>query len=524
MPATRWSSNGRTCSLRSHRSCAEPAPVAWRQLPWNRRLGHQGRSVARAARRPQASSRQPDAVTLAYLHPDHVDHNFHESLTATLLFDAGHHGRLLRGKYLAQFCGSTGVTMARNVTVKTWLDSGNYDAEWLWWVDTDMGWQPDSLERLMAIADPVERPIVGGLCFGLRHQLDDGMHGRYYTSFPTVYDIGETEDRVGFQPRYAYPVNQLQQVAATGSAFLVVHRSVFQRIRDRYGDHWYDNIPHPKAEWPLGEDVSFCLRASTLDIPIHIHTGIKTNHHKEFYVDEQVYFQQLVAPPATVPTAVLVPVVGRPQNAAPFMRSLKASTGMATVYAICEADDLLSRAAWQEAGATLIVQQAGRPGTFACKINDGVKATSEPFVFLVGDDVEFRAGWLDHAQFVAGAQNAAVVGTVDQCNPKVMAGDHATHMLIARQYIDEVGASWDGPGVCCHEGYGHQYVDNELVEAARWRSTFAMAFGSVVQHNHPITGRTQWDAVYERGHATAKADSALFSKRRSIMARQARTP
>lgn len=475
----------------------------------------------RRAAKPKPS-KPAAAVTLAYLHPDSVDHNFHESLTATLLFDAGHHGRLLRGKYLAQFCGSTGVTLARNITVKTWLDSGNYDAEWLWWVDTDMGWEADSLERLMAVADPVERPIVGGLCFGLRHSVDDGMHGRYYTSFPTVYDIGETDDRVGFTPRYAYPVNQLQQVAATGSAFLVVHRSVFEKVRAKYGDHWYDNIPHPKAEWPLGEDVSFCLRASTLDIPIYVHTGIKTNHHKEFYVDERGYFEQLTAPPATVPTAVLVPVVGRPQNAAPFMQSLRASTGIAAAYAICEADDVVSQDAWRAVGAQVVVQDSGRPGTFACKINDGVAATSEPFVFLVGDDVEFRAGWLDHAQYVAYTQKAAVVGTVDHCNPKVMAGEHATHMLIARQYIEEVGASWDAPGVCCHEGYDHNYVDNELVTAAVWRSTFAMAFGSVVQHNHWSTGRSAQDAVYERGLAKLKEDGALFSRRRTMVAKQAR--
>jgi hypothetical protein len=436
-----------------------------------------------------------------------------------LLFDATRHGRLLRGKYLAQFCGSTGVTMARNVTVKTWLDSGNYDAEWLWWVDTDMGWEPDALERLMAIADPVQRPVVGGLCFGLRHQMDDGLHGRYYTSFPTVYDIGETEDRVGFQPRYGYKPNTVQQVAATGSAFLLVHRSVFEKVRAAYGDHWYDNIPHPKAEWPLGEDVSFCLRCTTLDIPIFIDTAVKTNHHKEFYVDEQVYFQQLVAPSASVPTAVIVPVLNRPQNAATFMRTLRASTGLATVYAICEDGDLLTKEAWRNAGAQVIVQDVNRPGTFACKANDGFAATTEPFVFLVGDDVEFRAGWLDHAQFVARQQQAAVVGTNDQTNPRVMIGDHATHMLVDRQYVLEQGGSWDGPGVLCHEGYKHWFVDDELVTAAKQRDLFAAALGSVVQHNHPIAGRAQLDDTYRKGSASMEEDQRLWKRRRDRFAR-----
>ena len=45
--------------------------------------------------------------------------------------------------------------------------------------------------------------------------------------------------------------------------------------------------------------------------------------------------------PAAVagPVTVIVPVLGRPQNAEPFMRSLRASTGLATVYAVAEPND-----------------------------------------------------------------------------------------------------------------------------------------------------------------------------------------
>ena len=62
---------------------------------------------------------------------------------------------------------------------------------------------------------------------------------------------------------------------------------------------------------------------------------------------------------------------------------------------------------------------------------------------LSGDDVRFRAGWLDHAQDVARRYGAQVVGTNDAANPRVMRGEHATHPLIRRDYIAEHGAPFD---------------------------------------------------------------------------------
>jgi hypothetical protein len=86
-------------------------------------------------------------------------------------------------------------------------------------------------------------------------------------------------------------------------------------------------------------------------------------------------------------------------------------------------------------------------------------------------------------------------------------------MLIARDYIDEVGASWDGPGVVCHEGYRHWFVDDEIVTAARQRGVFAPALASVVEHHHPLYGTAPDDETYRRGQRHAGKDKATFIKR-----------
>jgi len=154
-------------------------------------------------------------------------------------------------------------------------------------------------------------------------------------------------------------------------------------------------------------------------------------------------------------------------------------------------------------------------GSFAEKVNYAYKAKglSAPWLFLTGDDVLFQPGWLDHAQFVAKEYGGLVIGTNDLGNPRVTAGDHATHMLIRRHYVDQVGATFDAvPGVVCGP-YRHWYVDDEIVLAASQRGVWQMALGSIVEHCHPLWDKGVDDEVYALGRESAEADKALFQER-----------
>ncbi len=82
------------------------------------------------------------------------------------------------------------------------------------------------------------------------------------------------------------------------------------------------------------------------------------------------------------------------------MTSLRASTSLARVYAICQGDDPDTATAWLDAGAEVL--ESGEQTSFAAKVNLGYSKTSEPWLLLVGDDVRFRPGWLDHAKITAG--------------------------------------------------------------------------------------------------------------------------
>jgi hypothetical protein len=450
----------------------------------------------------------PGSVRVASLVDD--EHGFHpsfmDSFIPTLALDLGGEQRLWRGGYMWQRCTSAGVVEGRNEVVKAFLKC---DAEWLWFVDADMGWDPDALEKLMAAADPVERPIVGGLCFGFGPITDKIDHANAVVKrpFPTIFDLAETDDDIAFRPRWGYVPGVVQRCGATGAAMLLIHRSVLEAL----GEAWFDRIKHPKAKKLWGEDTSFCMRAALAGFPVHVHAGVRTSHAKTVYVTETGYMSELVAEPATETVAVIVPVYGRPENAEPFMRSLRASTGLANVYPVCS--DVEDKEAWQAVDAEVVWTDRL---SFAEKVNDAYPETayfSEPWVFLVGDDVRFHPGWLDHALQVARQTGAKVVGTNDWGNPRVISGEHATHMLIARDYIDEVGASWDGPGIICHEGYRHWFVDDEIVLAAKERGVWAPALASVVEHLHPLWGKGKDDETYVRGQRYAARDQATFKRR-----------
>lgn len=222
------------------------------------------------------------SVLLAYVHGPQVAHSWHSSLVGLLAHDAGHERRVSRGGVLATRCKTDGLAEARNAAVAQFLDS---DVEWLMWVDTDMGFDPDSVDRLLAVADRTERPIVGGLCFRLWESEPDGMGGWRTAPQPTLFRWAEVDGQQGYKIDLAY-AEGLVEVDATGSAFVLIHRDVLAKVGDAYGPYWYTRMPVPSAGVLLGEDLSFCRRATSLGFPVVVDTRVKTTHMKTVWVGE----------------------------------------------------------------------------------------------------------------------------------------------------------------------------------------------------------------------------------------------
>lgn len=226
---------------------------------------------------------------------------------------------------------------------------------------------------------------------------------------------------------------------------------------------------------------------------------------------------------------ILIPVLSRPHRVIPLVDNIMYATeeGYRILFitsapdvdeqeAVEAATEMYSNVSWA------CTNRPAGPGDYANKINIGaavgelVERPSE-WIFTGADDLSFHPGWDSRAyeymeQFPLD-EIPGVVGTNDLGNSTVMAGRHATHLLVSREYYRTRGASWNGPGSIYYEGYDHQYCDTELVAVAQQRNEWGFAKDSIVEHMHPFWGKGEQDATYEKGLAQGREDGKLFHQR-----------
>ena len=232
---------------------------------------------------------------------DYIPYSWHHSMVELLGYDLANRGRVMAGGYIAIRCGTNGLIESRNNAARDFLKEGR--ADWLFWVDTDMGFAPDTIDRLLEAADPDERPIVGALCFSQRADESDGMGGWKTLPTPTIFDWAHVGRQSGFAVRWDYPPNSVVKCAGTGSAAILIHRRVFEQIEQRFGPRWYHQVPNTSTGQMISEDLSFCVRAGSLGIPIHVHTGVKTTHAKRIWMSEEDYWRMRAFDPPTAAAA-----------------------------------------------------------------------------------------------------------------------------------------------------------------------------------------------------------------------------
>lgn len=215
--------------------------------------------------------------------------------------------------------------------------------------------------------------------------------------------------------------------------------------------------------------------------------------------------------------AILVPVLNRPRNAAKLATSLAAASKHPyELVWIVSPDDPLQLRACRKAGGT-VLQVPWMPGAadWAKKLEHARSATSAPYMLLGGDDLHFHKGWDVQVLRAFASQEVGVVGTRDGGNRLVERGLHSTHPIVSRAYVDAHGTI-DDKLLMLHQGYDHQYADNELVETAMSRQRWYFCREAYVEHLHPSWHKGSSDATYEKGARHAARDQRLFMRRRRL--------
>lgn len=208
----------------------------------------------------------PNNVMVAVCAPQKVDSLFASSLMGLTMWDGRFGSQHLADPPALWMIGGSLIVLERNQAVNHFLAS---DAEWIWFIDTDQTFPPDLLERMMSVADAVDRPIVGAPVWVFRKEAGELKIG------VNVFDVVEGG---GFVPLAETSTEQdrIEQVAAVGTGCLLVHRSALERMQAHSvemggsresGWFWLLWAPPDHTE---GEDLWFCRLAARCGIPVFV--------------------------------------------------------------------------------------------------------------------------------------------------------------------------------------------------------------------------------------------------------------
>ncbi len=223
---------------------------------------------------------------------------------------------------------TTNIAQGRNRVVRAFLEET--DADWLWFVDTDETFPPDTLERLIASADPVERPIVSGLVFARRE------HGMPVS--PAC--VALTEDGRPVQYETIPPVRHWP-VGAVGAGCLLVHRRVLVEMGEKHAEDAWPWFKY--AQWQrrnddgtvtpdvMGEDYTFSLRARALGIDLVVDTTIQLGHVKAHELTATDFWPHVRPELRQRRTAAVIPVKNRAAMTRNLLQQLQGTVDLVLV-------------------------------------------------------------------------------------------------------------------------------------------------------------------------------------------------
>ena len=215
-----------------------------------------------------------ETVSIAWCDNGMVDGKFMQGVTDVMLHSGVKFATTLRSQ-------GNQIARQRDKVINYWYESNKSD--WLFWVDSDVVVSPDTFNILWESKDAVERPVVSGVYF-----TTDTPEEPLMIPLPTLFNFVNSEEGVGVSRIHPMPENQLIKIGAAGMGFVLMHRSVVERIKEAEpGAPLFSDIGHGKNF--LGEDIYFFALCDKADIPVYAHTAATAPHMKRFSFDEHYY-------------------------------------------------------------------------------------------------------------------------------------------------------------------------------------------------------------------------------------------
>lgn len=178
--------------------------------------------------------------------------------------------------------GGAGVAMFRNQTIEKFLST---EADAIFFSDSDIKLQPDTLRRLVSHLDPTERPVVSGLYF---LNMDAGLR-------PAVFGMDEPDAKGNrhMSPLETLPSeSELFEADGVGAGCLLIHRTILEDMLLEYGlpqpwfadEVWYGEV--------YGEDLAFSQRVKKINYKIYVDPLAEVGHVKPVVLTKEMFLAQ----------------------------------------------------------------------------------------------------------------------------------------------------------------------------------------------------------------------------------------
>ena len=175
----------------------------------------------------------------------------------------------VRRLYLARYMP---IDIARNLLVLEFLKT---DAEYLWFLDQDAVFLPQTLDRLMSrkmpIVSALEMMRLPTACWPMALKGPPDVDGQYRIQSPEVYEwIAQNLDAMTNDPQMMpdTPQDSLLETGFTGCHCLLIRRDVLEEMEQP----WF------KGYDPGGEDQYFCLKAAGMGVATYVDLSVLVGH------------------------------------------------------------------------------------------------------------------------------------------------------------------------------------------------------------------------------------------------------
>jgi len=174
------------------------------------------------------------------------------------------------GECYVSFQMNSLIYESRNALVKQAIKA---NADYIMWLDSDMTFAPDTMERMLKRMEE-GKDFISGICFRRRSPYTPAI----FKTLEWSEEGGRTESE-GFEN---YPKDSIFEVAACGFAGCMTSVQMCMDIMLNHKE-WFRPLEG------LGEDLSFCIRARDCGYKIYCDSGIKFGHIGQVLVDETFY-------------------------------------------------------------------------------------------------------------------------------------------------------------------------------------------------------------------------------------------